>query len=66
MVASHGLGRSSIVGPNLVGELAASFMEIFVTRHNGGFDRTVNYVFRYNLDASLRVATRCDFTQTSR
>ena len=65
MVVSHGLGRSSVVGQNLVGELAGSFMEIFVTRHNGRFDGTVNYVVRYNLDASLLVATRYNFTQAS-
>ena len=27
MVALYGLGQSSIVGPNLVGELAASFID---------------------------------------
>ena len=27
MVALYGLGQSSVVGPNLVGELAASFID---------------------------------------
>jgi len=28
MVALYGLGQSSVVGPNLVGELAASFIDV--------------------------------------